>query len=114
VLLLNECLLLLFISLSTQSGNFWIHPHTLVHSGFSFIEISKYHLGLWLSFYNCRCRYIFIANTVGVISEIELLWFHICARFLLPYKCKAVYINMSYFSSDSGKGIFNIISHNSE
>jgi hypothetical protein len=26
VLLLNECLLL-FISLSTQSGNFWIHPH---------------------------------------------------------------------------------------
>jgi len=26
VLLLNECLLLLFISLSTQSGNFWIHP----------------------------------------------------------------------------------------
>jgi len=24
VLLLNECLLLLFISLSTQSGNFWI------------------------------------------------------------------------------------------
>jgi hypothetical protein len=27
VLLLNECLL--FISLSTQSGNFWIHPRTL-------------------------------------------------------------------------------------
>jgi hypothetical protein len=26
VLLLNECLLLLFISLSTQSGNFWIRP----------------------------------------------------------------------------------------
>jgi hypothetical protein len=26
VLLLNECLLL-FISLSTLSGNFWIHPH---------------------------------------------------------------------------------------
>jgi hypothetical protein len=26
MLLLNECLLLLFISLSTQSGNFWIHP----------------------------------------------------------------------------------------
>jgi hypothetical protein len=26
VLLLNECLLLLSISLSTQSGNFWIHP----------------------------------------------------------------------------------------
>jgi hypothetical protein len=26
VLLLNECLL--FISLSTQSGNFWIHPRT--------------------------------------------------------------------------------------
>jgi hypothetical protein len=26
VLLLNECLLLLFISLSTQFGNFWIHP----------------------------------------------------------------------------------------
>jgi hypothetical protein len=26
VLLLKECLLLLFISLSTQSGNFWIHP----------------------------------------------------------------------------------------
>jgi hypothetical protein len=25
MLLLNECLLLLFISLSTQSGNFWIH-----------------------------------------------------------------------------------------
>jgi hypothetical protein len=31
VLLLNECLLLLllFISLWTQSGNFWIHPRTL-------------------------------------------------------------------------------------
>jgi hypothetical protein len=30
VLLLNECLfLLLFISLSTQSGNFWIYNHTL-------------------------------------------------------------------------------------
>jgi hypothetical protein len=29
VLLLNECLfLLLFISLSIQSGNFWIHPQT--------------------------------------------------------------------------------------
>jgi len=27
MLLLTECLLLLFISLSTQSGNFWIHPH---------------------------------------------------------------------------------------
>jgi hypothetical protein len=26
MMLLNECLLL-FISLSTQSGNFWIHPH---------------------------------------------------------------------------------------
>jgi hypothetical protein len=26
-LLHNECLLLLFISLSTQSGNFWIHTH---------------------------------------------------------------------------------------
>jgi hypothetical protein len=26
VLLLNECLLLLLISLSTQSGNFWKHP----------------------------------------------------------------------------------------
>jgi hypothetical protein len=26
VLLLNECLLFLFISLSTQSGNVWIHP----------------------------------------------------------------------------------------
>jgi len=26
VLLLNVCLFLLFISLSTQSGNFWIHP----------------------------------------------------------------------------------------
>jgi hypothetical protein len=26
VLLLNECLFLLFISLSTQYGNFWIHP----------------------------------------------------------------------------------------
>jgi hypothetical protein len=29
VLLLNECLLLLFISLSTKSGNFWIYPRTL-------------------------------------------------------------------------------------
>jgi hypothetical protein len=28
VLLLNECLLL-FISLSTQCGNFWIHPRTI-------------------------------------------------------------------------------------
>jgi hypothetical protein len=30
MLLLNECLLfLLFISLSNQSGNFWIHPGTV-------------------------------------------------------------------------------------
>jgi hypothetical protein len=29
VLLLNECLLLLLISLSTQSGNFWIHPRII-------------------------------------------------------------------------------------
>jgi hypothetical protein len=27
MLLLKECLLLLFILLSTQSRNFWIHPH---------------------------------------------------------------------------------------
>jgi hypothetical protein len=26
MLILNECLFLLFISLSTQPGNFWIHP----------------------------------------------------------------------------------------
>jgi hypothetical protein len=26
MLLVNECLFLLFISLSTQSGNFWAHP----------------------------------------------------------------------------------------
>jgi len=35
VLLLNDCLLLLlslFISLSTQSGNFWIHPRILLYS----------------------------------------------------------------------------------
>jgi hypothetical protein len=30
VLLLNEYLLLLFISLSTQSGNFWIHPRIFI------------------------------------------------------------------------------------
>jgi hypothetical protein len=29
VLLLNECLLL-FNSLMTQSGNFWIHPHICI------------------------------------------------------------------------------------
>jgi len=29
VLLLNERSLLLFISLPTQSGNFWLHPRTL-------------------------------------------------------------------------------------
>jgi hypothetical protein len=33
VLLLNECLLLLFISLSAQSGNFWIYRrNVLVYS----------------------------------------------------------------------------------
>jgi len=31
VLPLNECLLLLFISLSTQSGNFWMHPRITPH-----------------------------------------------------------------------------------
>jgi hypothetical protein len=30
VLLLNDCLFLLFISLSTQSGNLWIPPRTTV------------------------------------------------------------------------------------
>jgi hypothetical protein len=29
VFLLNDCLLLLFISLSTQSGNFWIHLRSM-------------------------------------------------------------------------------------
>jgi hypothetical protein len=33
VLLLNECLLFLFISLSTQSGRFWIHPRRCPHFG---------------------------------------------------------------------------------
>jgi hypothetical protein len=34
VLLLNKCLLLLFTSLLTQSGNFWIHPCiSLLHLG---------------------------------------------------------------------------------
>jgi hypothetical protein len=28
VLFLNECLLLLFISSSAQSGNFWLHPRS--------------------------------------------------------------------------------------
>jgi hypothetical protein len=32
VLLLNECLLLLFISSSTQSGNFWITLVSLYHT----------------------------------------------------------------------------------
>jgi hypothetical protein len=31
VLLLNVCLFLLFISLSTQYGNFWIHSRTFVN-----------------------------------------------------------------------------------
>jgi hypothetical protein len=33
VLLLNECLLLLLISLSTQSGNFWIHSRSKLRVG---------------------------------------------------------------------------------
>jgi len=33
VLLLNECLSLLFISLLTQSRNFWIHPCIRVDVG---------------------------------------------------------------------------------
>jgi len=37
-LLLNECLFLFFISLSTQSGNFWIHPRKRVSS---FTEVKK-------------------------------------------------------------------------
>jgi len=36
VLLLNECLLLLFISLQTQSRNFLIHPHIL--TAFELVE----------------------------------------------------------------------------
>jgi hypothetical protein len=36
VLLLNECLLL-FTSLSTQSGNFWIHPRTVGHNVLNFL-----------------------------------------------------------------------------
>jgi hypothetical protein len=39
VLLLNECLLL-FISLSTQSGNFWIHPRKYEY-------LSKVLIKLW-------------------------------------------------------------------
>jgi hypothetical protein len=35
VLLLDECLLLLFISLSTQSGNFWILPRVCAHKSTS-------------------------------------------------------------------------------
>jgi hypothetical protein len=40
VLLLNECLLLLlFISLSTQSGNFWIHLRTRLQIQTDFVGL---------------------------------------------------------------------------
>jgi hypothetical protein len=35
VLLLNECLLLSYTSLSTQSGNFWIYSHVIIVPFFS-------------------------------------------------------------------------------
>jgi hypothetical protein len=47
VFLLNECLLLLFLSLSTQSGNIWIHPHILrINISVTFI------LNILVSLYN--------------------------------------------------------------
>jgi hypothetical protein len=42
VLLLNECLLLLlFISLSTQSGNFWIHPRISTNASYFFRSVEQ-------------------------------------------------------------------------
>jgi hypothetical protein len=47
VLLVNECLfLLLFISLSTQSGNFWIHPRISQHKRVK-VKEKKGVLGRW-------------------------------------------------------------------
>jgi len=48
VLLLSECLLFLFISLSTQYGNFLIHPRTsdplYIFTGCSLV---KYRMSSW-------------------------------------------------------------------
>jgi hypothetical protein len=52
VLLLNECLLLLFISLSSQSGKFWIY--------LLIVEIADYFLGL----YNGRFAFVFTGDVV--------------------------------------------------
>jgi hypothetical protein len=45
VLLLKECFLLLFISLSTQSGNFWIYPRTSPKQMNS--ELNSFYLDHW-------------------------------------------------------------------
>jgi len=47
-LLLSECLLLLlFISLLTQSGNFWIHPRTGVGSPASHYGSNRFRCRPW-------------------------------------------------------------------
>jgi hypothetical protein len=56
VLLLNECLLLLFISLSTQSGNFWIHLRIPDHLPFHSLSslVAKYVFLLRTKSDSCR------------------------------------------------------------
>jgi hypothetical protein len=52
VLLLNECLLLLlFISLPTQSGNFWLHPRKVIPVSEDSSNLSKApHI------FHCHCK----------------------------------------------------------
>jgi hypothetical protein len=59
VLLLNECLLLLFVSLSTQSGNFLIHIIMQKNDSFTVLEVSERALRIWRGH---RARHAPLAN----------------------------------------------------
>jgi hypothetical protein len=65
VLLLNECLLLLFISLSTQPGKFYIHPHTLF--------IYHYNTHFTLTIYTDESRQVYhIYHDISNMKPCEL------------------------------------------
>jgi len=61
VLLLDECLLLLFISLTTQSGNFWIYPRKR--------PVGPYHESV--KFFHAITPYLFNNYNFNIISHLR-------------------------------------------
>jgi hypothetical protein len=71
LLLLNECLfLLLFISLSTQSGNFWIHPCVYWHG---VILLDQHNYAWTVKIWQKTCRLtLYVIQMVKINNENQL------------------------------------------